>query len=211
MSKKKKKGKGSPSGKQAQAIALLGKLDTEGDPKNSAIETTKDLIIGVVGGGLTGAAIGKPSLLVGFGTSLMGHYLNQPIIKSLGFGMMASGGYQIGSSFSGTEGLEGAKERVKAFTQNLKERLYLDKVLDKAKARTAAKPTTEEGTNGMGEVQYFRYPANQPPLDMGALNNLEKSLEEMGRQYARQSGRSVSESTEGTEQDIGGPEDERLY
>lgn len=214
MGKRKKKGGGgkSASNKKAQAITLLKQMETKGDVKATAIEATKDLVVGVVGGGLAGAGIGKPSLLVGIGTSLLGHYLNQPLIKSFALGMMASGGYQI-AGLSGTEmqGLEGAKERVKSFGENLKTRLYLDKIL-KPKPKKS-NPENDASTNGIGNVKYFRYPSNQQALDVGSLDSLEKSLIEMGKTYERQHASSQNNQIEGNQstEDIGGLDDERIY
>src|SRR4051812_1169561 len=110
MSKTKKKR--ATKSKKTHVLALAKELNTKGSAKNSAIESVKDLVVGVVGGGLAGAAIGKPSLLVGLGTSLMGHYIGSSMATSFGLGMMASGGYQIGQgAVNGTSlsGLDGAK------------------------------------------------------------------------------------------------------
>jgi hypothetical protein len=189
MSKKKSKSK---SQKQSKALAILQQLDTKGDAKNSLIESLKSMVIGVVGGGIAGAAIGKPSLLVGFGTSLTGNYLKSPLLTTLGLGMMASGGYQISSTVNGAQvsGLEGAKERVKAFGENIKKQLYLDKFI---------KPKSDTGTNGIGEVKYFKYPTNG--LDMGALNSIEEEIARSSEKHRQFSGQ---------EDDVYGVE-ERLY
>ncbi|MFL5763879.1 MAG: hypothetical protein ACJ77K_08065 [Bacteroidia bacterium] len=174
MSKKKKQTK-----KKAHVLAIAQELNAKGDAKNSAIESVKDLVVGVVGGGLAGAAIGKPSLLVGLGTSLIGHYMGSSMATSFGFGMMASGGYQIGQgAMNGTSltGLDGAKERMKAFGQNIKQRLYIDKIIKPKETDSG------DGANGMGNVQYFKYPQNQE-LDMGALDNIEREIARSGEQY----------------------------
>jgi hypothetical protein len=173
MSKKKKQTK------KSHVLAIAQELNTKGDAKNSAIESVKDLVVGVVGGGLAGAAIGKPSLLVGLGTSLIGHYMGSSMATSFGFGMMASGGYQIGQgAVNGTSltGLDGAKERMKAFGQNIKQRLYIDKIIKPKEGDQG------DGANGMGNVQYFKYPQNQE-LDMGALDNIEREIARSGEQY----------------------------
>ncbi len=169
MSKKKKSK--SAKGKNAKVSALFHKHETKGDAKHSAVESLKDLVVGVVGGGLAGAAFGKPSLLFGLGTSLIGHYMGSSTATSFGLGMMASGGYQITSGTNGVNGLgtvEAAKERIKAFGHNLKARFYLDKIV---------KPKTkDDGTNGMGNVQYFKYPSQEKALDLGSLDNIEEQI-----------------------------------
>ena len=195
----KKKSKKSSYKKHSQVLSLTSELDTKGNAKNSAIETLKDLTIGVVGGGLAGAAIGKPSLLVGLGTSLIGHYAGVPMATSFGLGMMASGGYQIGSSaVNGLSGMNGVKERVKSFSENFKQRLYLDKIIKPKKQE-------EESTNGMGNVQYFKYPQSEnKELDMGSLDNIEQEITRLGEQYERK-------QMSGTYDDMAGMNDEVIY
>lgn len=194
----KKKTKKSRTTKSSHVLALTKKLDTQGDAKNSAIEAVKDLVIGVVGGGLAGAAIGKPSLLIGLGTSLMGHYTGTPLATSLGLGMMASGGYQISSGVSGLDGMDEAKERMKAFGQNLKSRLYLDKIIK-------PKAGAESGTDGVGSVQYFKYPSSgNQELDLGSLESIEKDIALLGEQYERT-------QMQGAYDDMAGIGDEAIY
>lgn len=195
----KKKNKKSSYKKHSQVLSLTSNLDTKGNAKHSAIETLKDLTIGVVGGGLAGAAIGKPSLLVGLGASLIGHYAGVPMATSFGLGMMASGGYQIGSgTVNGLSGMDGVKERVKSFSESFKQRLYLDKIIK-------SKKQDEESTNGMGNVQYFKYPQSEnKELDMGSLDNIEQEIARLGEQYERK-------QMSGTYDDMAGINDEVIY
>ena len=176
MSKKKEHEK---AAKKKHTLAIIKKLETKGNAKNSAIETVKDLAVGVIGGGLVGAAVGKPSLLVGLGTSMIGHYTGSSLATSFGLGMMASGGYQIGSdAVHGTSlsGLDEAKERMKSFGDNIKKRFYLDKII-KPKEK-------DESTNGLGNVKYFKYPkSKEQELDMSALEHIEAQIAKAGAQY----------------------------
>ena len=99
--------------------------------KHSAISTGKDLLIGVIGGGIIGAVIGKPALLVGAGVSGYGHYANKPSLTILGIGMMASSG--INATATGTQGIDGfskedIKARVMSFKDNILSKLFLDKI-----------------------------------------------------------------------------------
>jgi len=190
---KKKKSKTTKANK-AKVMALVHKLETKGSAKNSAIESLKDLVVGVVGGGVAGAAFGKPSLLFGLGTSLIGHYMGSSTATSFGLGMMASGGYQITSGTNGVNGLgavEAAKERIKAFGHNLKARFYLDKIIKPKKK--------DEGTDGMGNVQHFKYPSEEKALDLGALDNIEE-------QIAREAEKQMS----GADEDVSGTMDKIL-
>ena len=192
---KKKKSKSTKKENKSKVMALVHKLETKGDAKNSAIESIKDLVVGVVGGGLAGAAFGKPSLLFGLGTSLIGHYMGSSTATSFGLGMMASGGYQITSGTNGVNGLgtiDAAKERIKAFGNNLKERFYIDKIV---------KPKVKEpGTNGLGNVQYFKYPSQEKELELGALNSIEE-------QIAREAEMSDRRQMSGTDDDVSGTEE----
>jgi hypothetical protein len=200
MSKKKSKKKSSKAKQHSKLLSgMTQRLETKGNIKNTFIETAKDVVVGAVGGGLAGAAIGKPSLLVGLGTSLVGHYVGVPMATSFGLGMMATGGYQIGSGMvNGLSGVDGVKERVKAFTENLKQRLYLDKIIKK-------KASTDEATNGMGSVQYFKYPKNETQeLDMGSLDNIEQEIARLGEQYERKQMSGISD-------EMAGMDDEKIY
>lgn len=194
----KKKSKKPKNEKHSHILALTKQLDTKGDAKNSAIETVKDLVAGVVGGGLAGAAIGKPSLLVGFGTSLIGHYIGIPMATSFGLGMMASGGYQI-ATVNGLSGIDGIKERVKSFGENFKQRLYIDKLMKPKKSGA------EDGANGMGNIKYFKYPKTETQeLDMGSLENIEQEIARLGEQYE-------SKQMSGSNDDMAGIGDEKIY
>ena len=194
----KKKNKHASNAKKAHVLAIAQELDTKGNAKNSAIESVKDLVVGVVGGGLAGAAIGKPSLLVGLGTSLIGHYMGSSMATSFGMGMMASGGYQIGQGAvngTGLTGLDGAKERMKAFGANIKQRLYIDKIIKPKET------TKEEGTDGLGNVQYFKYPQTQE-LDMGSLDSIESEIARSGEQFERRQMSGAYDEMSGAEDKI---------
>lgn len=145
-------------------------LKTKGSIKNTALETGKGILIGVLGGGLIGAAIGKPSLLVGIVTTGVGHYSGNKLTQLLGLGLMASNGFQRNTAVSGIEGLEGVKERMQAFKESFSEKLYLDKLKKKGIAA---------GTSGFGDLQYFSYPNN----DLAALDAIEDQLSDSAMQF----------------------------
>ncbi len=150
-------------------------LPTKGNVKNTLLETGKDILIGVLGGGLIGAAIGRPSLLVGIVTTGAGHYTGNKLVQLIGVGMMASNGFQKSSTVSGLEGMDGIKERLKAYRESFSEKLYLDKILKKAAA-----------TNGFGELQYFTYPDTSMNGSLAALNDIEDQIEASARQFQGQ-------------------------
>ena len=154
--------------------ALTGHLDTKGSIKNTLIETGKDLVIGVIGGGLLGSAIGKPSLLIGIGVAGAGHYMGSRLLTLAGIGMMAANGFQSKTVNGPDETtIDGIKDRVSAFKDTFSEKLYLDKFLKKK---------TDTPVAGLeGDLQYFNY-ANEI-AGLAALNSIEDQI--AGRAMAR--------------------------
>ncbi|NLR82253.1 hypothetical protein [Chitinophaga eiseniae] len=171
--------------KQKVKEHLQARLHTKGLAFNSAKETGKDLLIGVLGGGLVAALLGRYSLLAGLGVTYLGHYTGNPITSSFGLGMMASPNL-VGGAVNGLDGLDGVKERVQAFKENMMQRTFLDKVIKK-----------KETVNGtVGEIQYFDYGQmngsdnpelygdlaveNGHPELMGALNDIDNAIADAG-------------------------------
>lgn len=145
--------------------------------KESAIQTGKDLLIGVIGGGIAGAVIGKSSLLIGIGVTGYGHFANKPMLSTFGIGMMASSGFTA----QGTNGVDGfsaedVKARVMSFKDSIASKLFLDKIIKKK---------TEETTNGVGEVQYYEYPNENKELDFSALDRLHSQVVQSGIDYKK--------------------------
>jgi len=112
-------------------------LPTKGNTKNTVLETGKDILVGVLGGGLIGAIIGKPSLPVGIITTGVGHYTGNKLVQILGIGIMSASGFQKSGTVSGLEGMEGMKERLQAYKETLQEKFYLDKILKKVGEESA--------------------------------------------------------------------------
>ena len=176
--------------------SLLGEitkdLETKGDIKNTAIETIKDVVIGVVAGGVAGSAIGRASLLIGAAVTGLGHYYKSRLASVFGVGMMAANGFQqTDTQMKGTpkDGLErmlgGAKDRVMNFKDSFSQKLFLDKIL-----KSKQEKKEDETTKGIGEVQYFTYPENKElgegsELDLTALDRLEKQVSESGKNFAK--------------------------
>lgn len=145
--------------------------------KESAIQTGKDLLIGVIGGGIAGAVIGKSSLLIGIGVTGYGHFANKPTLSTFGIGMMASSGFTA----QGTNGVDGfsaedVKARVMSFKDSIASKLFLDKIIKKK---------TEENTNGVGAVQYYEYPNENKELDFSALDRLHSQVVQSGIDYKK--------------------------
>lgn len=165
--------------KAALKKTLIGTGDgTTGERmKDAATELGKDIVVGVIGGGVAGAALGRLSFFVGAAVSGVGHFAKNRFASALGLGMMASGTYHTVSGMNGkpAEGLEGVKERLLALKDDMKKRIFLDKVL-----KSKALKTEENGTNGLGQVQYFMYPNSEESvgeLDMSALDKIHQAIQ----------------------------------
>jgi hypothetical protein len=170
---RKKTRKKTKQAQRKQFTSGFGSLNAQGSMKNTALETGKDILVCVLGGGLLGAAIGRPSLAVGIATTGLGHYSGNKLAQLLGLGMMAANGFQkSSSSVSGIDGLDGVKERLQAYKENFSEKLYIDKILKRSSGGSA--------TNGFGELQYFSYPNNN---DLAALNAIEDQVANSAMQF----------------------------
>lgn len=168
--------------KAAAKKTLSGTADgaTGEKVKDAATELGKDIVVGVIGGGVAGAVLGRLSFVVGAAVTGVGHYAKNRIASALGLGMMASGTYQSMSGMNGKDQtvLEGVKERLMALKDDMKKRVFLDKVL-KAK-------TEEKATNGVGEVQYFVHPNAQEQvgeIDMSELDTIHKQIQDSAMKY----------------------------
>jgi hypothetical protein len=167
----------------------------KGNIKKTVIITGKDIVIGGLGGALVGAVVGRSSLLLGILVTAGGHYFGSSSASMFGVGMMASGGYQsVSSGLSGVEkeGIEGVKERFSNFTEVFKRQFYLDKLPIKKNRQTE----TDDGTNGMGRVQYFKHHNSddlngRSDLDFSEANRIEEQLENMASKFANKSGMTV--------------------
>jgi len=178
----------------------------KGNVKNTVLETGKDILVGVLGGGLIGAVIGKPSLAVGILTTGAGHYTGNRLVQLVGIGLMAANGFQKSETVAGLEGLDGVKERLQAYKLSLQEKFYLDKLLKKNAA-----------TNGFGELQYFNYPDASINGELAALDDIERQIAESAMQFQGQM--TVQDDLTGSEDLMGandyqfdvGELEERLY
>ena len=146
--------------------------------KDSLIQTGKDLLIGVIGGGIAGAVIGKSSLLIGAGVTGYGHYANKPTLTTFGIGMMAASGFNAGVTTQGIDGFsaEDVKARIMNFKDSFTSKLFLDKIIKKK---------TEDGANGIGAVQYYDYPNDNKELDFSALDRLHNQVVQSGVDYKK--------------------------
>jgi len=152
---------------------LTATQPAKGHVTNTLVETGKDLLIGVIGGGVVGALVGRPSLILGLGIAATGHYTENRLAQVFGVGMMAANGYQKSGNVSGLEGLDGMKERLQAYKESFGDKFYLSKFLKK-KSLSAA-------TAGFGEVQLFNY--NEMNGGLAALDDIEKQLADSALEF----------------------------
>jgi len=158
--------------------------------KDAATELGKDIVVGVIGGGVAGAVLGRLSFVVGAAVTGVGHFAKNRIASALGLGMMASGTYQAMSGMNGkpASGLNGVKERLLALKDDMKKRIFLDKVL---KAKEKKEDKTDEGTNGLGQVQYFVYPNSEESMgdvEMSQLDAIQKQIQESAMKFNQVNG-----------------------
>lgn len=169
---------------------ITSDLETKGDVKNSAIETVKDLVVGVLGGGIVGSAIGRASLAIGTIVTGIGHYTKSRLASIFGIGMMAAGGFSQDNSdtVEGTEKketdmIDGVKDRMLAFKDHISKKLFLDKILK-------SKKQDEKKDESVGDVKYFTPPAENKQLeekenDTSVLDHIEKQLAENAEEFSK--------------------------
>ncbi len=173
-------------------------LDTKSNVKNTLLETGTYLLISVVGGGLIGAMIGKPAFVAGLAVTGIGHFTGNRLAALTGLGMMASNGLAGSKSVSGLEGVDGIKERVMAFKEDLLEKTYLNKLRSIGSGSKAA-------AKQVGDLQYFNY-GNEVSGHDAALASIENQLLESGMQFHEANNAAFAAPGEDIELD-----EERLY
>ena len=189
--------------KQKIMAFLTGEEETKGDHKTSGIETIKAVLGGLVGGA-TGAFVGKPSLVLSLPVIYFGKYFQSSLLSAFGTGMLTSSSYKLAKGINGTgigevEGLEGAKERLKAFGQELKERLYFDKIKSMV---NMGKPNDNTNVNGLDEkVTYFN---PNTELDMGSLDDIEREIQHHAEKFEQK-------QFAGNDDYLSGSDDDKIY
>jgi len=149
--------------------------------KESALETLKDVAIGVIGGGLTGLVLGKSSLLIGAGVTGYGHFENKPFFKTFGMGMMLGGtASAAGAGFSGVSA-DDIKARIVNFKDDFISKLYLDKVFKKDETKTTEKKALSGAEEDIINMDGF----GDNELDFSTLDKLEQQVLQSGANYQK--------------------------
>lgn len=172
--------------KKSKELGLFGvPVETTNKVKETAIETGLTLA-SALGGGVVGAAIGRPSLLLGLPIIILGIFNRNKYIAAGGLGMCLANGFQSKTNEEETEtstetvdglDLDQMKERVGTFFKNFSDKLYLPKKQEE---------TTTNATNGLGEAPtYFINPYNTQiegtgEVDMSQLDRVQQEIANMG-------------------------------
>lgn len=132
--------------------ALAGDVFYSETKPNNKLKTTaegigRDVLIGVFGGGLASALLGKYSFIIGLGVAGFGHYSENKALSALGLGMMASGTFRALTGKTQDEKKpksERIKERLEIFKEELKQKFFLDKVLSEKQPEQKTKEKATE-------------------------------------------------------------------
>lgn len=128
-------------------VALYSETKPTNKLKTTAEGIGRDVLIGVLGGGLASALLGRYSFIVGLGVAGFGHYSENKALSALGLGMMASGTFMALTGKKQDEKKpksERIKERLEAFKEELKQKFFLDKVLSEKEQMQKAEVKKEE-------------------------------------------------------------------
>lgn len=148
----------------ARKVATVLGEKTTGKAKETAFKTLAHIGIGIIGGGLAAAVIGKPSFLIGGGLTFYGYYKDISWLAPLGLGMMASSHLVPNDTGTGVSGFslkqetENAKTRLTSLKDSWLSKTYLDKIIKpktastKSANRTMQAADQEETTEGFGSV-----------------------------------------------------------
>ena len=190
---------------------ILKDMKTKGDMKNTAIKTATQVGIGVVGGGILSAIIGKPSFLIGLTLAGIGNYNDNSWLAPLGIGMMASSHIAPNTSESSVSGFdlkeqgEKIKERLAALKDSFMSKTYMDKIFKGKPTATKGSeantrksfseeiPETEEITNGFGNLTQSE----------NTLNQIEQQLVASAMEFQRSRG---NRQTQGVDAELMGME-----
>ncbi|MFM2224266.1 MAG: hypothetical protein RJA07_468 [Bacteroidota bacterium] len=196
MAHKKKKNKKVEAHRNLILDTMNGKSQPEGKLVDTTVITLRDVLVGVIGGGVLGAVVGRPSFLIGIAATGFGHYKKIPLLQLAGIGMMAAN-TSLEINKNGVKGvdqdvMDGIKDRLMAYKESFQEKLYLDKILKK-----------KEPVNGMGNVQYFTYPlannagaSNVKELDLHALDRIEEHIRQSAEDFVNKNQVSGMEGSE---------------
>jgi hypothetical protein len=154
--------------------------------KNSVTETlieTGKYLAFVAGGGVLGAAIGKPSLYLGLPVALYAFYKKMPLLGAAAVSAMFTPVIVPTTATSGYEDMEGidikqletdAKARLEAYFKGISDKLYLPK----STANKTLQPVT--GLNGNEDAMYFINPNSMGEApDLSRLDKIQEQIAQL--------------------------------
>lgn len=162
-------------------------------------------LLSAIGGGFTGAAIGRWSVVGGILTTGAGEVVGSPEMTSFGVGMMASNLIPTEQPLDGTEEtstMNKAKSRVQRYGKGLMHKFFLDKLIKKGKDVESANETevsaptpskdetpTLPPENTVSGIDYYQYPvASDLEIqdDLSELDKYEQELKESSEEFLLQ-------------------------
>ena len=164
--------------------------DPKGNLKQTALKTLAEVGVSVIGGGLIGSALGKPSFLIGLALAGVGYYKGVSWLAPLGLGMMSTS-HLISEKSNGVSGFDfktetaNAKDRVLSFKDSLLQKTYLDKFIPSKKSSNA-RHQSEDGTEGFGSLE----------ANLSALDDIENQLEMSANAFYKRRGNPADKSFE---------------
>jgi len=196
---------------------LLEDIPTKGDMGNTLIKTFSQVTVGVIGGGLLSALIGKPSFLLGLGTAGLGNYFGSSWAAPLGIGMMASSHIVSDSGSSApVNGVEGfdfkeevgkAKDRLMTLKDSFIHKTYMDKIFKGKAGDTKTKQTSQrkigdgeenpENVNGLSDT---------PSDSVQELDKIEQQLITAAMEFQKK--QQAEKEVKGVDPDLFGLEEE---
>lgn len=199
-------------GKKSKSYFSVNKwleMEAKGDVKKTAIKTTTQLGVGVIGGSVMTAIMGKWSFLPALALMGAGNYTDKTVVSTLGTGMAASSlTLAVEDALHGVEGFDlkteagKAKQRLMTLKDTFLSRTYLDKVFKKKEASKENKNSqrkVESGEEQPEEVNGLEAPASTE------LDNIEKQLIASAMEFQK---KNQSRPMEGTDPDLMGLEAE---
>lgn len=162
----------SSKNKANKKSASIFDINPKGDMKKAALKTLAVTGLSVIGGGLAGAALGKPSFLVGLVLAGVGYYKGVSWLAPMGLGMMSTSHLNPDT-----------KSRVLSFKDSLLQKTYLDKIIPSKKA-SSNRLIADESTEGFGSTQ----------ANLNALDDVEKQLNASAKSFYGRSGNAPSRS-----------------
>lgn len=204
---------------QTVLTPLLIKQSYKAKAKAAAVPFFKSLAAGLLGT-LVGKGLGRPSLLVGTAVTFAGHmhgahkeaekqlgsqsgagnvYNGDSPLVAFGIGMIAGGAMSRASADQTVEGktsyLDGVKDRLSEFKDDLYHRLYLDKF------SSDGEPQKE---SGVGAITFTgkQYESGDITFSESELDKIERELQQRAIDY-QSKGSSESENISGLSGDFG--------